>query len=73
MIRGDNESLKYSEEAREMYCIPHPQRVTTKSKLQARRNMAGEVFNLKSIKGENMCKYMKDKLLLEKARTVLKA
>ena len=42
MIRDDNENLNYSEEAREMYCIPHPQRVTTKSKLQARWNMAGK-------------------------------
>ena len=42
MIRGDNENLNYSEEVRGMYCIPHPQQVTTKSKLQARWNMAGE-------------------------------
>ena len=42
MISGDNENLNYSEEARGMYCIPHPQRVTTKSKLQARWNMAGD-------------------------------
>ena len=45
MISGDNESLKYSEESRGMYCILHPQWVTTKSKLQARWNMAGKGYS----------------------------